>query len=296
MGSFDAARALAERQHGVVARGQLVDCGVSDRVIAARVASGHLVRVGHGVFALGHVRTDNLSRWMTAVLRRGPRTWLADQSAAAHWDLQIGDDGTTRLVVPRDGSRSVIAGVACRRSRTLAPDTETTVLHGIPLTTVARTLVDLASRVRPAQLRRAVERADQLELFDLRQVTPLLGERGARPLRVLLDDAHEHGLPRTRSILEAEFIEFCLAHHLPRPQVNRWGGTHEVDFRWPDRAVVVETDGWEFHRSRDAFERDALKTQALAAAGWTVVRITWRQLIHEPAAVAQRLRPVLGVR
>lgn len=105
----------------------------------------------------------------------------------------------------------------------------------------------------------------------------------------LLLDAQAHGLPATRSLLESEFIEFCLRYGLPRPQVNRYDGTQEVDFRWPAAGVVVETDGWQFHRSRASFERDALRTQRLASEGWTVIRITWRQLRRDPDGVALRL-------
>lgn len=261
-------RALAERQHGIVTRTQLRGLGLRDGVITAWIGNGRLARRGSGVFALGHRRPDDRSRWLADVLARGDRAWLADQSAAALWDLNIGDEGRTHLVVPADGSRSLTAGASCRRSSRLIEGTQTTVHAGIPVTTVARTLADLAARVRPAQLRRAVERADALELFDLRDVAPLLGERGVKPLRLLLAEAAAHGgLPRTRSVLEAEFIEFCIAHRLPRPQVNRWDRSREIDFRWPDRAVVVEVDGWEFHRSRAAFESDALRTQELTATG-----------------------------
>lgn len=289
-------RALAESQHGIVTREQLRLLGWSDGGVSGLVANGRLIRVGRGVFALGHRRPDDRHRWKRDVMARGDNAWLGDQSGAALWDLHLGDDGTTRLVVPAHGSRAAVTGVRCRRSSTLDPDEHTTVRYEIPVTTVARTLVDLASRVRPAQLRRAVERAEALELFDLRQVTPMLSERGAKPLRVLLDDARAHGLPMTRSLLEAEFIEFCLAYGLPRPQINRWDGSREVDFRWAELGVVVEADGWEFHRTRAAFERDAERTQALAAGGWIVIRVTWRQLRSDPEAVAARLRPVLGVK
>lgn len=285
-------RELAERQHGVVARRQLVALGLSQGAITGRVQSGQLTPVGRGVFAIGCRPVGENSRWMTAVLERGPRVWIGDRSAAALWDLGVSDRGRTSLVCPPDGVR--VAGLV---RRTIHPlDGEIGVVRGIPVTGVARTLVDLSCRCRPAELRRAVERADELELFDLREVAPMLGRRGARPLRVLVGDAARHGLPQTRSTLEAEFVEFCIAQRLPRPQVNRWDGKREVDFRWPDRRVVVETDGWAFHRSRDSFERDAKRSQALAAQGWTLVRLTWRQLINEPHGVAARLRPVLGVK
>lgn len=248
-----------------------------------------------GVYALGHRPTGDLARWHAAVLARGPGALLGGLSAASLWDLHIEDGGETTVVVAL-GSRVKRPGERLIRAADL-PATERASRFGITVTSVARTLVDLGALVSAGKLRRAVERAEQLELFDGNEVWPIIERRRRRPgvsaLERLLLDAQAHGLPKTRSYLEAEFIEFCIGHGLPRPQVNRYDGTQEVDFRWPDRKIVVETDGWQFHRTRAAFERDALRTQRLAADGWTVVRITWRQIHRDPSGVAERLRGAL---
>lgn len=291
--------ALAEAQHGLVARRQLLELGLSSARIGRWVYRRRLVPVVRGVYALGHRPRTDLARWRAATLARGPHAVLGGISAGALWQLGVGDRGLSTVLVPGDGGRGKIPGQRLVRALDLPPG-EVTVHRGVPATTLARTLVDLGAQVSAGRLRRAVEIADRLELFDRRQVVPILARRSGRPgvaaLAGLLDDAARHGLPQTRSVLEAEFIEFCLCHRLPRPQVNRHDGSQEVDFRWPDHVVVVETDGWEFHRTRATFESDALRTQRLAAEGWLVVRVTWRQLHDDPAGVAERLRRLFARR
>jgi len=289
--------ALAEAQHGLVAHRQLLGIGLSPARIGRWVERRRLVRVRRGVYALGHRQRTDRARWQAATLARGPASMLGGLSASSHWDLRINDGGETTVYVMGTGSRVKYAGEKVVRVSDLST-TECTRHCGIPVVGVARTLVELAGVVPAAKLRRAVERAEQLELFDGNQVWPIIERRrgwpGVAALERLLLDAQAHGLPKTRSDLEAEFIEFCIAHALPRPQVNRYDGTQEVDFRWPSHKLVVETDGWQFHRTRAAFERDALRTQRLASEGWTVVRITWRQVHRDPRGVAQRLRSALA--
>lgn len=285
---------LAERQHGVVARRQLLAAGLSSARIGRWIAAGRLLPLRPGVYALGHRPATSLARWMTDGLSAGDDAVVIDRSSAALWDLGI-IDRITAVAVPRTSGRAKGRGV--QRRADIPPD-EVTIHRGIRTTTVARTLVDLGRVVTPAQLRRAVEKADQLELFDLRAITPILERRRGRPgvhvLERLIADAAAHGMPRTRSILEARFLEFCIAAGLPRPQVNRYDDEGEVDFRWPHARLVAETDGWQYHRTRRAFERDAQRSLTLAAEGWTLVRITWRQLTREPDVVAARLRPLLN--
>jgi len=291
--------ALAEAQHGVLARSQLLELGLSPSRIGRWIDRRRLLPVTRGVYALGHRPPTDLARWRAATLSRGPAAVLGGLSAGALWQLGIDDRGLSTVIVPGPSGRSQRAGQLLVRSVDLPP-AERTAHRGVPVTSLARTLVDLGALVSPGRLRRAVEQSDRLELFDRRAVMPILERRAGRPgvaaLAGLLDDAARHGLPRTRSLLEADFIEFCRSYELPRPQVNRYDGTQEVDFRWPAARIVVETDGWRFHRDRAAFERDALRSQRLAAEGWTVVRVTWRQLGEDPAGVAQRLRAMLVAR
>lgn len=128
------------------------------------------------------------------------------------------------------------------------PDDERTVERGVPTTTVARTLLDLAAVVPAHHARRAVERAEQAELFDLAAVRQVLdahpGRPGCRALTALLADFRDHGDTVTRSDLEALVLQLCIDHDLPRPQVNRYDGVRESDFRWPDQRLIVEVDSW----------------------------------------------------
>lgn len=146
-------------------------------------------------------------------------------------------------------------------------------------------------------LRRAVQRADQLELFDLAGVRRTLSDHPARPgcraLSALLDDLRTHGTPHTRSDLEAAMLQLCFDHRLPRPQVNRHDGDREVDFRWPAQHLVVEVDGWAYHRTRTAFDGDRARDRALLRAGWRVARFSDRQVAGDPLAVAHELTALL---
>ncbi|QEC46266.1 DUF559 domain-containing protein [Baekduia soli] len=289
-------RLLAERQHGLVARRQLLALGLGAEAIVHRRRTGRLVAVDRGVYALGHRPSSVHTRWMQIVLVMGPRVVLSHRSAAALWGLRPGGASRVDVTCPSHAGRQARAGVVVHRTRTLAP-TEVTASEAIPVTSVARTLVDLAAVVRPHEVRRAVERADEAELFDLRDVRRILdvlrGRPGVATLEAVLADAADHGLAHTRSDLEALFLQLCLDRDIPRPVVNGRDGAGEVDFRWPDRRVAVELDGYRWHRSRRAFEADRARSQVLAARGWTLLRVSDRQLVRTPATVALRVTAAL---
>jgi hypothetical protein len=165
------------------------------------------------------------------------------------------------------------------RTRSL-PSEEVTIHDGFPVTTVARTIVDLAGCLRPVELERAVETAERLGLFDLRAVERACargsGRAGVRVLRALLTTWREP--PLARSELEREFQVGCEQRALPLPSFNVMVHGQEVDALWEEQGVVVELDGWEYHRTRAAFERDRARDATLVAAGYRVLRFTWRQL------------------
>jgi REase_MTES_1575 len=227
---------------------------------------------------------------MAAVLAAGPGAALSHRSAAASWDLRSSARGPVDVTAPRQRVRP---GIQVRRAA-LAPD-EITTRDGIPITTVARTLLDLAAVLPPSQLERAVERAEALGLADTVPLAALLerhgGRRGTAALREVLQGGVQPVL--TREELEARFLTFLDAHDLPRPAVNedlhlagRW---IQPDFLWREQRLIVELDGHETHRTRAAFERDRERDRILQAAGWRVVRITWRQLHEDPDAIAADL-------
>jgi hypothetical protein len=170
------------------------------------------------------------------------------------------------------------------------------VREGIPVTSVSRTLLDLAPVVQPRQLRRAIDEAEQLGLFDSRTVERLIrrshGHHGLRALQGALRE-YRGPPPPTRSELERRFLTVCGDAGLPPPQVNIFVAGWEVDVAWPARRLVVELDGYAFHRSRSSFEKDRERDTALQLAGYRVLRITHRRLDQKPAHVVNAVRSLL---
>lgn len=269
---------LAERQHGFIARRQL-DLGRG--ALAHALAAGRLHRWYRGVYAVGHRAVRREGRWMAAVLAVGGDAVLSHRAAAALWGIRPSvrpriEVTTARKVASRDNVQ-----VHCAR---LAPD-EVTVRDGIPVTTAARTLVDLAAVLRPHELARAINQAEILRL-PYPDLTRYAGRRGIAKLRRAEPD-------NARNDFEAEFIAFLAAHGLPAPLVNGRMGTIEPDLRWPAHKVIVELDGFGTHGTRRAFERDRERDRRLSAAGWRVIRVTWRQLHEDRTELAGDLHRLL---
>ncbi len=157
----------------------------------------------------------------------------------------------------------------------------------MPVTSVARTLLDLAATLRGAQAERAFEQAERLRILDLRAISALLersrGRVGAPALRAIVARAHPSG-PATRSELEARFLDLCRDHGLAAPIVNSWVQGMEVDAVWPDRRLVVELDGFAFHRTAAAARRDRARDRRLTLAGYRVMRFGWHEVAREPQA------------
>jgi very-short-patch-repair endonuclease len=292
--------ALAADQCGVVSRRQLLDLGLSPAAVGRRLRSRRLIALHPGVYAVGHARLRPAGFRLAAVLAAGPGTVLCDLSAGEHWGVRPWHGASHTVAVAGTGGRRQRASGKLRvHRRPGLREDETTITDGVPVTTVARTLFDLASIVRAHELRRAVERAEQLELFDLRAVQRVLehhgGEPGAPALRLLLDDFRDHGVTLTRSDVEALFLQLCVDHRLPRPVVNAYSrGWRELDFRWEAYRLIVEADGWSTHRSRRAFEDDRERDRRLALEGFRVVRITHRQLRDDAPSIARDLRRLLS--
>jgi Protein of unknown function (DUF559) len=232
--------------------------------------------------------------WLAAVLACGDGAVLSHLSAGALWGL-IGYRRGPVDVTSATG-RPGRAGIALHQTK--VNDDERNVTARIPVTSVSRTLVDLAGILDSTRLRRAFEEADRLRLLDtkalLRSCDRAGGRRGIGNLRRLIGDARAPAYPRTP--LEHRFLEFYRAHlsDLPQPVTNVLLLGHEVDALWPKHRVAVEMDSWEFHRHRAAFERDRARDAARQAAGYKVVRLTHRRLRDEPAAVASQLRALLA--
>jgi very-short-patch-repair endonuclease len=264
-----------------------VALGLSRNAIAARAAAGRLHRIHRGVYAVGHPVLPRYARWMAAVLAAGPGAALSHASAAALWEIR--PSGATRVdvSVPNSAGRTKRPGLRVHRATSLA-GTETTHHRAIPVTTPARTLLDLAASLPRRALERALDQAEVLELFDLRALHEAMhahrGERGARRLAAALEE-HQAGTTLTKSELEDRMLALCRTHGIEQPQVNETVAGLEVDFLFAAQRLVVEADGWQFHRTRAAFERDRQRDAVLAHAGYRTLRVTHRQLTRRPSEV-----------
>jgi very-short-patch-repair endonuclease len=284
---------LAAAQHGVVARRQLVALGLGRRAIDHRLALRRLHPVHRGVFAVGHRVLSRYGVWMSAVLAAGPDAVLSHRSAAALWGIRDTARANVDVIAPRRlGTRPRIDA-----HRIALPADEVTVERGIPVTTPARTLLDLAQVLTPHQLERAITEAEIRRLTSPHPLDALVarhaGGRGTATLKRILEGLHEIGETITRSELEDRFLGLLDAHDLPRPRTNRKIGAIEADAVWPRQRLIAELDGFATHATRAAFEKDRARDRALQVAGWRVVRITWRQLREDPATIAAQLEALL---
>jgi putative AbiEi antitoxin of type IV toxin-antitoxin system/uncharacterized protein DUF559 len=278
---------VADSQHGVISRSQLHEAGLGRDAIHHRLAGGRLHRLHRGVYAVGHRCLTREGRWMGAVLAAGPGAVLSHRSAAALWGIRPSEVLEVTIPVHRAPPRV--------RTHTCAlPSDEVTAVETIPVTGVSRTLLDLAAVVPAPHVERAAGEAETRRLTDRLSLTELVdrypGRRGIRAVRTLLDA----GITFTRSELEARFVALCRARGLPPAAANASVLGFECDFAWTAQRVVAELDGFAYHASRRSFELDRARDRALQAAGWRVVRITWRQLDASPDAVAADLRRMLA--
>jgi Protein of unknown function (DUF559) len=289
--------ALAGRQHAAVAVGQLLRLGFTREEIAWRTANGRLHRLHHGVFALGRRDITDDGRLMAAVLACGPAAALSHRSAAVAHELFDFPLATIEVTVPGLGSRRR-PGIRIHRTRRLEPN-ERTESNGIPVTSVSRTLLDLAGTIAPRHLRRCYERAERNRILDREALVACIeSHRGRRGRALLLRLAGYDPKPAacTRSELELHFLDFCREEGFPTPLVNTYVAGYEVDMLWPAARLIVELDSWEFHSDREAFERDRAKASDLTLAGYDVMRVTYRRLTRERSRLTQTISGLLARR
>jgi very-short-patch-repair endonuclease len=263
-----------------VSRRQLLDAGWHRARIDREVAAGNLLRMHVGVYAVGHRPRTDLARWMAATL--ACNGVLSHQSAGAHLDLPVSDNGLTHVTARSDLRRPLIH---VHRSN-LHPSDRTTV-RGIPVTTIARTLIDLDRTLDDPAFDRLVRDAMFQRRFNDSAIRPALGRKRSRRLPRYLDDR-----AATQSHLEDRLLRICDRHRIPRPETQH-GTNPRVDFIWHDERLVVEVDGWQAHGTRHAFQRDRTTTNALQLAGYTVLRFTEHDLKSRPHAVAAQIKQAL---
>ncbi len=287
---------VTARQHGVVTYRQLVEAGLSPSAIDRRVRSGRLGVLHRGVYLALPFPLPR-TRAMAAVLASGPGAVLSHLSAAALWGLRPSpgkeDAEPSDVLVPGSGRRR--PGIRVHRVARL-PARERTVLDGVPITTPARTLVDVAALLGARELEAAVARAERDGLVTREELAALV-DRGRRragsvALRAVLDA--QGGPALTRSAAEERLLALVRQAGLPAPEANVSIGRYEVDFLWRPAGLAVEVDGFRYHASRAAFEGDRRKDAQLLAAGIAVLRLSWRQITAEPLATVARLAQALA--
>jgi uncharacterized protein DUF559/putative AbiEi antitoxin of type IV toxin-antitoxin system len=284
---------IAERQHRVVARRQLLDAGLGSGMIRQRLEAGRLFQLHPGVYSVGTADPGHLGHLLGAVVACGNRAVLSHRSAATLWGLLEAKPGPTDVTVPGKKAKRR-RGIRRHSTRSLPPAEPASRLR-IPCTTVERVLIDLAA-TRSPELNRAVEQAFVNHLLGRTRMKAALhranGRAGTGQLRRLLAGLIPQ-LPFTRSELERRFLKLIASGGLPMPIVNRHREEHRVDFQWPAARLIVETDGRGVHDNPYAFEEDRRRDLDLELAGWHVIRLTWRQVAEQPervlALVGQRL-------
>ena len=260
---------VAGRQHGVLSRAQLEECGLSRDAITSRVRKGRLHRLHRGVYAVGHRSPNEYQRFMAAVLVCGEGAALSHQSAAYLWGFLKPEPGPAHVTSPSTAGKLQRAEIMLHRSPSPGEKGEVTRHERIPVTTPRRTIEDLKGTLEPYLVRRAKRQAEFLR--------------------------HRLNLPtdRSRSDLESDFLAFCKHHRLPRPEVNVKVGPYTVDFLWPEQMLAVETDFFDYHRGSQAFEDDHQRELDLRRRGYVVRRFTGAQIRDHPALVVADLGEVL---
>jgi very-short-patch-repair endonuclease len=283
---------IAGRQHGVISRKQLMELGLGKDSIQHRLSSGRLLRLHRSVYGVGHRNRSRETVWMAAVLAGGEDTVLSNRPAGAAWAI-CSSAGRVEVTVPRQ--RRPHPRILFHHS--VLPADERTTHNGIPITTVPRTILDLAATLDERQLERAINEAEIKRLWDELSLHDLLyryrGRAGTKSVRAALRKRTE-GATLTKSDLEELFLRFADGARLPRPETNTYVEGLEVDCVWRAQRVIVEVDGWETHRTRAAFERDREKSRILQAAGWRCVPVTYLQLEHTSAEVARDVHRLLA--
>lgn len=283
-------RELAATQHRVVTHGQLRALGLGPDSIRHRLKTGRLHPVHRGVYAVAHPALEREGRWLAAVLACGDEALLSHRSAAVLWGLVRSSTEHDVEVVMPDAVLRGRPDIHVHRRADLGAEHRCEV-NGVPVTDPISTLVDLASCAPEWQVEQAINAADRLDLVDpetLRATVPGLAPRpGKACIRRLTgcDTLTDTGLER-------KFLAIVRAANLPSPRTQAMVSGYRVDFFWPDLGLVVEADGWRYHRTSGEQAVDQRRDQAHARGGLTTLRFSEDQIRYEPRAVQRTLTAV----
>lgn len=287
---------LAGSQHGVVSRAQLLHVGLSSGAIGRRLASRRFRSLHRGVYLIGPLRPTHADE-MAAALASGRGALLSHVWGTVLLGLRPRPEplGPIDVSVFRS-AHTGRPGIRLHRVKPLADD-ERTVVEGIPVTAVGRTLVDVASVLGRREIEQCVVAAERLNLITPEELASLPARYRLRPgmatLREVIGSLDRVAF--TRSEAENRMLQLLEHGHLPRPRLNVPIGPYELDGLWPREGVAIEVDGWTYHSSRIRFEGDRRKDAWLRARGIQVVRVSWRRLTREPIAVAVEIAQILAL-
>jgi hypothetical protein len=287
---------LASERHGLVTLVQVLEVGMTARMVEVRVRRGFLHPMYRGVFAVGHRPTSDEAWWLAAVLACGEGALLSHRSAAALWGLRR--SAATAIDVTAPTRRGYAQrGIRLHRATTIA-SIDHDLYRGVPVTSLPRTVIDLATVVPFDALEYALHRAEAQRKLSPAQLQEILarlrGRRGTGPVRTIVERPHHRLDARTRSPWERRFLAVCRAHEIPEPRVNEWialeiaSGGLEVDFSWPRQGLVVEVDEEASHHTLRAQRNDPERDRALRAAGWRVLRVAEKDFA-QPSLIAEKV-------
>jgi len=280
---------LAARSHGVVTRAQLLRAGVTPGEIKHRVAAGALLPEHRGVYRVGHRAPSTYARYLAAVRACGDGAMLAGLASAHLFCVVKGQAPIPEVITPTERR---VPGVVTRRARRGEMRDRST-WHGIPTTSVARTLVDLAGVLGPDDLARACHEASVQHRTTPAQVESVLSRRPSSPGVATLRRVLWGGVHVTLSALEARFLQRLREARLALPQTNRPAGGRRVDCRWPEQNLTVELDSYRFHVSRHAWELDRRREREAHARGDELRRYTYGDVFEHPRAMLTELQALL---
>jgi hypothetical protein len=290
---------ICHEQQGLITLEQLEAHGLSVQAVHERLLVGRLHRIHQRVYALTPGVMTQRGQCMAAVLACGPDAVLSHRSAAYLWGIIDEWSDPIDVTAPNRRGRSPV-GVAAHRDGSLQPIDKAT-LHGVPCTSLARTLLDYAGVEPEWRVRKAVAQAEVLGVLDLTQMKSVLKRgrrrRGVARLRLILETLHPQ-THRTRSELERLFLAMCVKGGLPHPEVNVWleapgGNPLQADFLWRSHRLIVEADSHKFHDTTSAFEQERKRIQRFELAGWRVSPCTWAQVEREPQRLVTTIRGLL---
>ncbi len=291
---------IAAGQQGLASRAQLLKAGMPSRTIDGRIRAGWLLPVCSGVYAFGRAVTTEKAVLAAGALGAGDGSVLARRSAASLWGF-LRWRGQVEILRPESRRPSrlwleppglVARRLLCVKRSEYLGDSDVTRTEGLVVTSVARTLLDLAKALDERNLQAAFNEADRKDLLKVPELKACAargsGIPGITTFRRLVE-LRNPSVHRTRSELEAIFLELCGCNGIPGPEVNAKLLGYEVDCFWPTAGLVVELDGFEFHQGRMSFVNDAARENRLKRAGYNVLRFTHDMVVNHPTDVTELL-------